>query len=61
MAAPIGCRAGDVSIDAAVGTRIAGALGCLRKAVLEERFGGGTTNAAAVSGTLLHELLQVYA
>ena len=33
-------------------------LGCVRKAVLEERF-PGTSNAKAVEGTLLHDLLQV--
>ena len=33
-------------------------LGCVRKAVLEERF-PSTSNAKAVEGTLLHDLLQV--
>ena len=46
-------------LPTALGTRVAGALGCSRKAVLEERFGGSTTNEAALSGTLLHEMLQV--
>ena len=48
-------------LPTASGTRVAGALGCSRKAVLEERFGGGTGNEAALSGTLLHEMLQVRA
>ena len=41
-----------------VGTRVTSSLGCVRKAVLEERF-PGTSNAKAVEGTLLHDLLQV--
>ena len=40
------------------GTRIAGSFKCPRLSVLEERF-GGDSNAKAVEGTLLHDLLQV--
>jgi hypothetical protein len=39
---------------------VTSSLGCVRKAVLEERF-PGTSNAKAVEGTLLHDLLQVHA
>ena len=40
------------------GTRIAGSFKCPRLSVLEERF-GGDSNAKAMEGTLLHDLLQV--
>ncbi len=40
------------------GTRVAGSFKCPRLSVLEERF-GGESNAKAVEGTLLHDLLQV--
>lgn len=40
------------------GTRISGSFKCQRQSVLEERF-GGDSNAKAVEGTLLHDLLQV--
>ena len=39
------------------GTRISGSFKCPRQSVLEERF-GGDSNARAVEGTLLHDLLQ---
>ena len=39
------------------GTRISGSFKCARQSVLEERF-GGDSNARAVEGTLLHDLLQ---
>ena len=40
------------------GTRITASLQCLRKAALEERY-PGSSNAKALEGTLLHDLLQV--
>ena len=42
------------------GTRISGSFKCARQSVLEERF-GGDSNARAVEGTLLHDLLQACA
>ncbi|KAK9857614.1 hypothetical protein WJX84_004993 [Apatococcus fuscideae] len=39
------------------GTRVAGSFRCSRQAILEEKF-GGSGNAKAVEGTLLHDLLQ---
>jgi len=40
------------------GTRVSGSFKCKRQAVLEERFGGSSSDKA-VEGTLLHELFQV--
>ncbi|DBA90758.1 TPA: DNA replication endonuclease-helicase Dna2, variant 2 [Trebouxia sp. C0004] len=40
------------------GTRVSGSFRCKRQAVLEERFGGSSSDKA-VEGTLLHELFQV--
>ena len=40
------------------GTRISGSTRCPRQSILEERFGGSSSNKA-VEGTLLHELFQV--
>ena len=40
------------------GTRVSGSFKCKRQAVLEERFGGNSSDKA-VEGTLLHELFQV--
>ena len=40
------------------GTRVTGSFKCERQAVLEERFGGSSSDKA-VEGTLLHELFQV--
>ena len=40
------------------GTRITSSLQCIRKAALEERY-PGSSNAKALEGTLLHDLLQV--
>ena len=42
------------------GTRVAGSYKCLRQAVLEERCGGSPSDKATL-GTLLHDLLQVWA
>ena len=40
------------------GTRISGSTRCPRQSILEERFGGSSSDKA-VEGTLLHELFQV--
>lgn len=40
------------------GTRVSTSFDCVRAAVLEEHI-GGSSNAKAVEGTLLHELFQV--
>lgn len=40
------------------GTRISGSMRCPRQSILEERFGGSSSDKA-VEGTLLHELFQV--
>eukprot|EP00891_Asterochloris_glomerata_P005487 jgi/Astpho2/5487/Aster-x0254 len=39
------------------GTRISGSMRCPRQSILEERFGGSSSDKA-VEGTLLHELFQ---
>jgi len=41
-------------------TRLSTMFDCPRKAVLEERLGGGPSNKWAVLGTLVHELFQSY-
>lgn len=41
-------------------TRLSTMFDCPRKAVLEERLGGGPSNKWAVLGTLIHELFQSY-
>lgn len=47
-------------VDLTAGTSITTALTCTRRAWLSERFAaaGGGPSAAALRGTLLHELLQ---